>query len=231
MPFDDEKNVGGEIESVLGLSTTVVPLKSIATDGGANAKLAVYAFVTYVEGGEIKQHSFEIPLEEEFNLDGVQEGDAIKLYAQTKSSKIVLQGVTDDNTIRVEGEVQIKVQAFRCSKTEIVSDLFMLSNQTEIERKTANYTCFDGCGYFVKGVSGSATLSDNKPAAIEVCALPYARCYTTRAYVSEDNNLVVEGVANTDIIYRDENGFNSVRAEIPFAVSAPSDIPFPKMCG
>lgn len=228
VPFDDEKNVGGEIESVLGLSTTVVPLKSIATDGGANAKLAVYAFVTYVEEGEIKQHSFEIPLEEEFNLDGVQEGDAIKLYAQTKSSKIVLQGVTDDNTIRVEGEVQIKVQAFRCSKTEIVSDLFMLSNQTEIELKTANYTCFDGCGYFVKGVSGSATLSDNKPAAIEVCALPYARCYTTRAYVSEDNNLVVEGVANTDIIYRDENGFNSVRAEIPFAVSAPSDIPFSK---
>ena len=207
VPFDDEKNVGGEIESVLGLSTTVVPLKSIATDGGANAKLAVYAFVTYVEGGEIKQHSFEIPLEEEFNLDGVQEGDAIKLYAQTKSSKIVLQGVTDDNTIRVEGEVQLKVQAFRCSKTEIVSDLFMLSNQTEIERKTANYTCFDGCGYFVKGVSGSATLSDNKPAAIEVCALPYARCYTTRAYISEDNNL---------------------RAEIPFAVSAPSDIPFSK---
>lgn len=231
VPFDDEKNVGGEIESVLGLSTTVVPLKSIATDGGANAKLEVYAFVTYVEGGEIKQHSFEIPLEEEFNLDGVQEGDAIKLYAQTKSSKIVLQGVTDDNTIRVEGEVQLKVQAFRCSKTEIVSDLFMLSNQTEIERKTANYTCFDGCGYFVKGVSGSATLSDNKPAAIEVCALPYARCYTTRAYVSEDNNLVVEGVANTDIIYRDENGFNSVRAEIPLRFLRRAIFLSQKMCG
>lgn len=228
VPFDDEKNVGGEIESVLGLSATVVPLKSTATEGGATAKLKIYAIATYVESGQIKQHSFEIPIEEEFNLDGVKEGDAIKLYSAVKSSKIVLQGVTDDNTIRVEGEIQIKIQAFRCSKTAIVSDLFMLSNQTEIEKQTIKYDCFDGCGYFVKGVSGSATLSDNKPAAIEVCALPYARCYTTRAYVSEDNNLVVEGVANTDIIYRDENGFNSVRAEIPFAVSAPSDIPFSK---
>ncbi len=227
VPFDDEKNVGGEIESVLGLSATVVPLKSLATDGGVEAKLAVYAVVTYVEGGEIRQHSFDIPLKEEFNLDGVQEGDAVKLYAQTKSSKIVLQGVTDDNTIRVEGEIQIKILAFRCQKTEIVSDLFMLTNQTEIERKSARYTCFDGCGYFVKGVSGSATLSDNKPAAIDVCALPYARCYTTRAAVSEDL-LIVEGVATTDIIYHDENGFNSVRAEIPFAISTASEIPLSK---
>lgn len=228
VPFDDEKNVGGEIQSVLGLSTTAIPLKSMANEGGATAKLAVYALVTYVEGGQIKQHAFEIPLEEEFNLDGVKDGDALKLYAAVKSSKIVLQGVTDDNTIRVEGEIQIKIQAFRCSKTEIVSDLFMLSHQTEIERNVIKYACFDGCGYFVKGVSGTATLSDNKSGAIEVCALPYARCYVTRAYVSEDNNLVVEGVVNTDIIYRDENGFNSVRAEIPFAVSAPSDIPFSK---
>lgn len=228
VPFDDEKNVGGEIESVLGLSTTVVPLKSLATDGGANASLAVHATVTYAEGGQIKQHDFEIPLEEEFNLDGVLEGDAIKLCAVTKSSKVVLQGVTDDNTIRVEGEIQIRIQAFRCSKTEIISDLFMLSNETEIERKTAKYECFDGCGYFIKGVGGSATLSDNKPAAIEVCALPYARCYTTRAYVNDENSLIVEGVANTDIIYRDENGFNSVRAELPFAISAASEIPFSK---
>lgn len=228
VPFDDEKNVGGEIESVLGLSSTVTTRQSLATDGGANAKLAVYSVVTYVEGGEIKQHTFEIPIEEEFNLDGVKEGDAIKIYTALKSSKIVLQGVTDDNTIRVEGEIQIKVQAYRCSKTEIVSDLFMLSNQTEIERKIAKYICFDGCGYFVKGVGGSATLSDNKPAAIEVCALPYARCYTTRAYVNDENSLIVEGVANTDIIYRDENGFNSVRAELPFAISAASEIPFSK---
>ena len=228
VPFDDEKNVGGEIEAVLGLSTVVVPLKSVATEGGANASLAVHAIVTYAEGGEIKQHAFEIPLEEEFVLDGVLEGDAVKLCAMTKTSKVVLQGVTDDNTIRVEGEIQIRIQAFRCSKTEIISDLFMLSNETEIERKTVQYECFDGCGYFAKGVGGSAALSDNKPAAVEVCALPYARCYTTRAYVNDENSLIVEGVANTDIIYRDENGFNSVRAELPFAISAASEIPFSK---
>lgn len=228
VPFDDEVNVGGEISAVLGLNTVCIAKQSVATDGGAKTKFQVIANVTYVENGEIKQRAFNIPIEDEFSLDGVTMSDAIKVEACIKTAKVVLQGVTDDNIIRVEGEVQIKVGAFRCSKTEIVSDLFMLSNETEIERKSANYQCFDGCGYFVQGVSGTAMLGDNKPAALQVCAMPYARCYTTRSYVTEDNRLVAEGVVNTDIIYTDENGYNAVRAEIPFAVAVASEIPFSK---
>ncbi len=228
VPFDDEADVGGEISAVLGLNTVCIPKQSVAIDGGAKTKLQVIANVTYVENGEIKQRAFNIPIEDEFGLDGVTPSDAIKVEACVKTAKVVLQGVTDDNVIRVEGEVQIKVGAFRCSQTEIVSDLFMLSNETEIERKSVNYQCFDGCGYFVQGVSGTAMLGDNKPAALQVCAMPYARCYTTRSYVTEDNRLVVEGVVNTDIIYTDENGYNAVRAEIPFAVAVASEIPFSK---
>lgn len=231
VPFDDEADVGGEIGAVLSLNTICIAKQSVATDGGAKTKFSVIANVTYVENGEIKQRSFDIPIEDEFNLEGVTASDAIKAEACIKSSKVVLQGVTDDNVIRVEGEVQIKVSAFRCAQTEIVSDLFMLSNETEIERKSANYECFDGCGYFMQGVSGTAVLGDNKPAALQVCALPYARCYTTRSYVTEDNRLVVEGVVNTDIVYTDENGYNSVRAEIPFAVAVASEIPFSKEVG
>ena len=228
VPFDDEAEVGGEIGAVLALNTVCIPKQSIATDGGAKTKFQVVAIVTYVENGEIKEHTFNIPVEDEFNLEGVTQSDAIKIDACVKTSKVVLQGVTDDNIIRVEGEVQLKIGAFRCSKTEIVSDLFMLSNETEVERGTVGYECFDGCGYFVQGVSGTAMLGDNKPAALQVCAMPYARCYTTRSYVTEDNRLIVEGVVNTDIIYTDENGYNSVRAEIPFAVAVGGDIPFSK---
>lgn len=228
IPFDDEAEVGGEIEAVLGLNAMCVPKQTVATDGGAKTKFSVIANVTYVEGGEIKQRAFDIPVEDEFSLDGVAQSDAIKAEACVKSSKVVLQGVTGDNVIRVEGELQIKLWAFRCGKTQIVSDLFVLTNEVEIERKSAEYQCFDGCGYFMQGVSGTAVLGDNKPSAIQVCALPYARCYTSRSYVTDDNDLVVEGVVNTDIIYTDENGYNSVRAEIPFSVAVASEIPFSK---
>lgn len=222
-PYDDEQNVGAEVSSVLSVSTACILKDVRAVDGGMTAKASVYATVTYMEGNEIKQRDFEIPLEEELNLDGVEETDTIKIVANVKSAKVILQGVTDDNVIRIEGEVQYKVWAFRCQKESTVGDLFMLTNEIKVETNTANYICFDGCGFFMERVNGTAVLGDNKAPANEVSALPYARCYTTRAYVGDDGKLEVEGVVNTDIIYTDENGYNSVRAEIPFAVSIDSE--------
>jgi len=55
-----------------------------------------------------------------------------------------------------------------------------------------------------------------------------ARCYTSKAFVDEDGKLVVEGIVNTDIIYNDENGYNSVRTEIPFSLTIESVQPFSK---
>ncbi len=227
-PFEDEQEVGGEITSVLGLNVSCAVKRAEAVDGGALASANVYAVVTYVESGVIKQREFRMELEEELNLDGVQAGDSISVSACVKSSKIILQGVTDDNVIKVEGEIQFKVQAFRCSETEVVDDMFTLTNEVSVTRESRDYVCFDGCGFFSENVSGTAVLGDNRAPVIEVNALPYARCYTSKAYVDEDGKLAVEGIVNTDVIYTDENGYNSVRTEIPFSLSISSVQPFSK---
>lgn len=225
-PFEDEQEVGGEVSAVLGLNTNCSVKRAEAIDGGVLAQANVYALVTYVEGGEIKQREFSIDLEEELNLEGVQEGDSISVQANVKSSKIILQGVTDDNVIKVEGEVQFKVQAFRCSQVDVVEDMFTLTNEVVVTRESADYVCFDGCGFFSESVTGTAVLGDNRAPVLDINALPYARCYTSKAFVDEDGKLVVEGIVNTDIIYTDENGYNSVRTEIPFSLSIASQQPF-----
>ncbi len=225
-PFDDEQEVGGEVASVLGLNTNCSVKRAEAIDGGVLAAANILALVTYVEGGEIKQREFRMDIEEELNLDGVQEGDSICVQANVKSAKIILQGVTDDNVIRVEGEVQFKVQAFRCAEIDIVDDLFTLANEVAVTRESRSYVCFDGCGFFSERVGGTAVLGDNRAAVIDISAVPYARCYTSKAYVDEDGKLIVEGIVNADIIYTDENGYNSVRTEVPFALSIASAKPF-----
>lgn len=227
-PFDDEQEVGGEITSVLGLNVNCAVKRAEATEGGALVSANVYATVTYVEGDIIKQRDFRMELEEELNLDGVQEGDSISVQATVKSSKIILQGVTDDNVIKVEGEIQFKVQAFRCAEVEVVDDMFTLTNEVVVTREKRDYVCFDGCGFFSENVTGTAVLGDNRAPVLEVNALPYARCYTSKAYIDEDGKLVVEGIVNTDIIYTDENGYNSVRTEIPFSLAIASEKPFSK---
>lgn len=226
--FDDEQDVGAQITSVLSLTSNAIVRDVQVSQGMARVKTSVVATVAYVESGEIKQRDFEIPLEEEFNLEGIEEGDTVRVDASMKSAKIILQGVTDDNVIRLEGEVQYRIWAFRCQKIEIVDDIFMLTNEIETVRSSIDYECFDGCGFFSERIGGTAVLGDTKAPAIGVSALPYARCYTTRAYVGDDGNLEVEGVANTDVIYTDENGYNSVRAEIPFALTITSEQPWSK---
>lgn len=227
-PFDDEQEVGGEISSVLGLNVSCAVKRAEAIDGGVLAGANVYALVTYVEGGAIKQRDFKMELEEELGLDGVQAGDSISVSASVKSSKIILQGVTDDNVIRVEGEIQFRVQAFRCAEAEVVDDMFTLTNEVAVTRESKDYICFDGCGFFSENVTGTAVLGDNRAPVLEVNALPYARCYTTKTYVDDDGKLAVEGIVNTDVIYTDENGYNSVRTEIPFALTISSVQPFSK---
>ncbi len=227
-PFDDEQDVGGEISSVLGLNVNCSVKRAEAIDGGVLAEAAIYAVVTYVEGDTIKQRDFKITVEEEVNLDGVQAGDSICVQACVKSSKIILQGVTDDNVIRVEGELQFKIQAFRCSQIDVIDDMFTLTNEVTVKRESKNYVCFDGCGFFSESVTGTAVLGDNRAPVLDVNALPYARCYTSKAYVDDDGKLAVEGIVNTDVVYTDENGYNSVRTEIPFALSISSQQPFSK---
>lgn len=231
LPFNIEKNVGVEIDSVLSLSAVCATRGAKTVDGEVLAKANVIARVTYLEDGNIRVQDFNIPLDEEIAIDGVKEGDSVVLACAIKSSRIVLQGVTDDNTIVLEGEATIKAQVFRCEAKEVVSDLFMLTNNTQIEHTNDAFTCIDGCGYFAQRVSGSVVLLDNKPSAIEVSALPYAKCYCSKAGVKDENTLHVEGVVNTDIIYRDENGYNSARAEIPFVLDIASEMPLsPEVC-
>lgn len=217
--FFDDANVGGEIDGVLSINAAAIVTEAEATDGGAEIKSKIAARVTYIKDGNIAVQNFEIPLEETINLDGVSDGDALAVQAAIKSAKVILQGVTGDNVLRIEGEVAYKIQVYRCTKTAVVDDVFMLSNDLDIRRQKYAAKCYLGAEYSNEAVSGIALLGDNRPSATEVVALPYARCYETKTFVNEDGNVQVEGVVNTDVIYTDENGLNSVRTEIPFSIT------------
>ena len=216
--FFDDANVGGEIDSVLSINSNVAVKSAQATDGGAVVKSVVYVTVTYLKDGAIEQQTFEIPLEDEINLDGVLPTDALKVDAMIRGAKVILQGVTGDNVLRVEGDVVYNIHAYRCQKVDVVDDMFLLSNELEITRARYQGRCYLGGDYTEEAVSGIALLGDNRPNALQVVTLPYARCYTLKTYTNDDGNIVAEGVVNTDIVYTDENGYNSVRTEIPFSI-------------
>lgn len=216
VPVEDDVRTG-QVDAVLAVDTRCAIKSTSAEENTVKIAATVYSTVTYIEGGLVKEQLFEIAVEEELNIDGVQSGDGVCAESCVRSSKIVLEGVTDDNVIRLESEVQFKAQVFRKADTAVVDDLFMLTHEVDAVRTRSSYTAFEKYGYYTERVSGTALLNENRAAAREIAALPYARCYTSKAFTDE-NGLTVEGIVNTDIVYVDENGYNSVRTELPFSV-------------
>lgn len=218
----DEEISAGDVDGILLLDAHANMKRVAASDDKVLLEGAVYATVTFTENGEIVCRTMEIPFSEEVSAEGVAEGDKVLADVCVKGGKIVLQGVSGDNVIKYEGEAVFRIQVFRERETEVVGDMFMLTNEIELERTSSEYTVFDGCRYFTERVTGTAMLGDNRPAAREIAATPYSTAYVTKAERAE-GGLIVEGIVNTDVVYVDENGYNSVRAEVPFSIEIGGD--------
>lgn len=220
VPVSEEVEVG-DVENVLLADAQASVTDATVQNGKVTVQATVFATVTYAEGGEVKSTSMEIPFTEEVLADGAEEGDTAYANASVRFSKIVLSGVQGANVIRFEGEVALRVGVVRCRESEIVSDMFMLTNEIEIQRQSRRFVYCGGIKYVSERISGTASLGD-RPAADFVAAVPYARCYVAKAEIT-DGGALVEGVLNADVVYRDENGLNSVRAEVPYSLEIEGD--------
>lgn len=216
VPVEDEFQAG-DVNTVLLLDTACIVKKAEAGEGSVSVDALCFATVTYTDNGQITSKTLEIPISEEIIADGAMPGDNVYADAFIKGGKIVLTGVANDNIVRFEADAVIKLHVFRCAETEVIADMFMLTNEITLEKDSISASFFMRENYFTERVSGTAMLSDNRAAARDIVAIPYSRCYTAKAETGEDG-LTVEGVINADIIYNDENGYNSVRAEIPFSI-------------
>ena len=193
-----------------------------AESGKIVAEGKVRAAVTFTEDGEIRTGEIVVPFSEEVLADGVEEGDAVTASVTVRSSGIVLAGVPGANIIRFDGELALRVGAVRCCESDVIADMFMLTNEVELVRESRKFLFFGGMKYATESVSGTASLEDRAPAE-SVIAVPYARCYAAKAEPVEGGALV-EGVLTADVIYRSENGIESVRAEVPYSVEIEGDL-------
>ena len=221
IPMEAEMEVG-EVEAILMLDNNCIVKKCMAGENMCMVDAMGYATVTYKEDGMIKSQMMEMPVSEEYDMEGVMPNDFMYAECKCKGGKIILQGVTGDNMIVYNGDMMMKMYCYRMQEVEVIDDMFMLTNEVDITRSKQMYKYPKSMNYYSERVTGTAMLSDNRAAAREIVAMPYSRCYTTKSEVSEDG-LTVEGVVNADIIYMDENGYNSVRTEVPFSMMIPGE--------
>ncbi len=217
-PVDEETAVG-EVDKVLSLDTKTSLAEVRVKDGEVDFSIKTVATVTYVEEGAVRTATFDVTSDENLSLDGVTENDKLSLRPYVKSSRIVLAGVTGENILRFEGEITVAIDGVRYEDVEIVNDLFMLTHETEVTKKTESLTAYCHGGVYNRAIEGEVDLPKGEDCTL--ACLPASTAFIAKTVL--DDGLVVEGVATAEIIYSAEGDLYSVRAEVPFSLKLEGD--------
>ena len=220
----EEKAVGGDITRVLLADTDVTITALRAGDGIVFMGGDYEATVTYFENNEIKTARFNIPFSEELLFDGVSMGDNIIGYPSIKSTRVVLSGVEGDNALRIESLISVKLFAFAKRTHAVVGDVFMLTNELDVEREEHNFCTLEKNMFFGDKFVSSAMLAESRPAVRDIVGVISSQ-NSIAGTKYENEMLTIEGVVGATILYTDENGFNSVKAELPYSLEFKADIP------
>lgn len=214
----DEKAVSCDIKRVL-LADASAAVNEIRTgDGMVFVGGDFVALITYYADNEIRVAKYTIPFSEEVMFDGVALGDRIAAYPTVKTTRVVLSGVEGDNVLRVESLITVKLFAFSKRSHNVVKDVFMLTNELEVETGEQNYCSLEKCLFVTDKFTASAMLNEDRPAVRDIIGVISSQNSIAGSSVSE-NKLTIEGVVGATILYTDENGFNSVNAELPYSMS------------
>ncbi|MBO7326705.1 MAG: hypothetical protein J6U74_04250 [Clostridia bacterium] len=217
-PVDEETTVG-DVDKVLSLCTKCSLTHTKVKDKQVDMSIDTFATITYVEGGQIKTSTFLVSSEESVAVDDIALGDKVYVIPHVKSAKVVLAGVTGQNILRFEGEISTAIYGTRYIEQEVVDDLFMLTHHTTVERENVPLTALANTGFYKERIYGEADLPDCENGAL--VGVPAVTAFVAKAVYDEDLN--VEGIVTTEIIYSTKGELHSVRAEVPYSINLIGD--------
>jgi hypothetical protein len=209
----DEETSAKEIDKILSLDTKCGLTGQKVSDKRLDLTFDTTAVVTFVEEGVLRTATFNVTSEECVDCDDLDQNDKVFALPYVKSARIVLSGVTGENTIRFEGEIGVNISITRQCNIDVIDDVFSLTHDTEVTRNEVDTLSYSGANFFKERVFGQIDL----PSPCALVAVPASTAFVAKSVV--DNGLVVEGVATVEIIYQTEDGLGSARAEVPFSLS------------
>ena len=99
----------------------------------------------------------------------------------------------------------------------------MLDREIAVARSEFEYSQFDKTLLFDDKLTDSAKLSESRSAVREILSPVNASNNVAKVW-AENGKVFIEGLVCSTVIYSDENGFNSVKVEIPYSTSFNADL-------
>ena len=217
-----DDSIGGDVKKILSTDCVVAITELKAGENVAYLGGTVTARVTYAFADTVKCSVFEMPFAEdlEINVDSV---GSLSCDVEVKNVRIIISGTEGDNVIEFEALVAAKVCSYVEKKTSVVGDVFMLDREIAVARSEFEYSQFDKTLLFDDKLTDSAKLSESRSAVREILSPVNASNNVAKVW-AENGKVFIEGLVCSTVIYSDENGFNSVKVEIPYSTSFNADL-------
>lgn len=206
--FDSYAQVTGV---TIGVENMLIEGKAVAT-------------VTYVADGDVINTVFKLPFSEEISNAALNIGQRATATATVKGGRVILGGVEGDNIVKVELTVAVTARVFETVDKEVIADVFSTERELKIDETEFVVKKRLGSATLESKLTGAVTFTEDMLPAKSVIDVVNARNNIANVIINDtlngDNdklNLTIEGIVTASVLYRDDEGVNSVTAEIPYS--------------
>ncbi len=209
------------IDSVLSTQTGVVTTKTESLDNMVIVEGKIFANAL-VKSAEETPRIFAISNLEQFREEiedaNVKPNSQILALAKVVCEDVKTEIQENSESVEISVPINICYDVVETRNITVVTDAYSIKNEISATTGGFNSTEFLAKESFEFKFDGNISLDEETPRVDKIIATDGSYLTITNTALS-DNELLVEGIVKTNLIYLndEENGLNSITIEIPFS--------------
>ena len=214
----EEYESGGRVDKIILLDTDLILKECKPTRESLLVSGTAVANLTYSTDKGIKSLSLSMPFCEEIEGESFTPDDDVYLYGYVRDSRIVLSGDDENNVIKLEVTVAVRVPVFTISETQVLVDAYSIDKEIKLVTKESDSYKKTGDWNWEERLSGTVSIPEDAPDVARVLSLVFPRDAVS-AVLSGSDKINVLGSACALLVYEDGEGLiRSTPVELPYAV-------------
>lgn len=223
--FSCDKNIVVKegVNKVLTASSGAILKQVDPGIGYVSVQGEVYTYLVYAKHDGTLVHSQVVQsFKEELEVDNANKESVIEASLKVKHAQVnvTLQEKEEGTEILINTPLTAFIKVYENKEYPVVSDIYSLTNELEIEHATFSNTSVLPAKYFEGKIEGNLTLSESQPRIDKVLTVSAPSLTLSNYYVNDDEVFAV-GIVHANVVYLndEENSVNSVEIEVPFSTS------------
>ena len=141
-------------------------------------------------------------------------------FSIDKSKENISTEIEDgNNIITISHNIKVNGVCIKSVSIDLIDDMYSVDNEIEISTSKRDYTKNMQTEFVTDNISGEITLDDNETAIDDIISNININAEITNHYL-KDNNLYLEGIISSHIIYIDENKeIKHKPIDLPFVIN------------